>query len=121
MSDTYELLQPQDHQQFGEKFEAAFGRFPDLSTVSAVVGKDEEGNIIAFVGLYNIVVADSMWVSPERRHKGIWRKLIDGINKLPWKVGSGYYLFSSKGREDALAKLFGGRQLDHLKLWAKRF
>ena len=121
MPDTYGLLQPQDYESFSEKFNAAFGRYPDLGTVSAIVGKDETGEIFAFVGLYNIVVADSMWVAPERRHKGIWRRLIDGINRLPWKPGSGYYLFASRGREDALAKVFDGTPLRHLNVWAKRF
>lgn len=111
----YELLSPQDYQQFREVFHKAFGRTPDLQSMNALIAKDKN-EIVAFVCIYLTLVVDSMWVKPEWRLKGICKKLFAGIRNLPWKIGHGYYIFASRKRESAMAKKFGASKLPY-ELW----
>lgn len=117
---SYELLQPQDIQQFIEIFPTVFGRVPDMRSTTAVVGKDEKGVIKSFVCLANITVLDGMWISPEYRHKGVWRKLLEKVLTLPWGIGEGFYLLCGTSREVALAKWMKMVKTP-FTIWRKRY
>lgn len=116
---SYELLSTTYVEQFKDLFKQAFGREPDLRNMTALLAI-EDGRIIGFTGLYAVTVIDSMWISPEWRYKGIWRKMLKAIMALPWKAGEGFYLFAARKREEALAKLFGGSR-KQFTVWGKKF
>ena len=104
--ETYELLQSKDFKHFSEVFDKAFGRVPDLSAMTAIVAKEGD-EIVGFLGLYAITVVDSMWIKPELRGKGLWKKIFQFGLALPWKKGNGFHILAANGREEALCKKFG--------------
>lgn len=118
---TGELLQVQDNEEFRQCFGEAFpGLEPDLENMRPVVLRDAEGKIAAFFGLYQVVVADSMWVRKDWRRKGVWRQLVEFVNGLPWGKGRGYYFIEEKAKQGLVAKLMGGEKLP-VQLWRKKF
>ena len=115
---TYRLLQPNDLPQFIQVFEKAFGRVPDISSMTAVLALEGD-EIVGFGCLYQVTVADSMWIAPQWRRKGVWRRIIEATLALPWRKGEGFYLFEGRTREGALAKKSGATKLP-FNLWRWR-
>lgn len=118
---TFSLLgqQEEDYKEFDAVYVEAFGIHPDLANMRPMVARDGSGKIVAFFGLYQVVVADSMWIAPEYRNKGLWKRLIEAINSLPWGSGRGYYFFEEKKKQGLIARMFG-KELP-IKVWRKVF
>lgn len=121
MSLEYRLLQPHESEQFRETYRKAFNLDPDLESMYPMVAW-REGEIVGFFCLYNVLVADSMWVAQDLRNTGIWKKLIEAINKLPWPKGRGYYFIQEvdKSKHEVICKKMGGLKLP-VNLWRKLF
>jgi GNAT superfamily N-acetyltransferase len=115
---TYELLQPADYEQFNSFYQEHFGITP-RSNAQYLVAR-EGLNIIGCLGLYNVVVVDSMAVAPGYRHQGLWRGLIDAVMALPWAPGSAVHFLAANGRENAIGKKL---RLDRVlvNVWRKIF
>jgi|SRR5579871_2193613 len=118
---TFSLLgtEIEDYKEFDAIYVEAFGIHPDLANMRPMVARDETGKIVGFFGLYQVIVADSMWIAPKYRSKGLWRKLVEAINSLPWGKGRGYYFFEEKKKQGLVAKMFGDKL--PIQVWRKVF
>lgn len=115
---VFRKVEDTDWPQIIEIFKEEGQKAPDKSTMTGAVC-EQNGEIIAFRGVEVMIHAGPLWVRKDYRGKGIWRGLSEVINKWFTK-GTGYYVFSSSPKTDAINRKLGLEDLK-LKVFKKEF
>jgi len=114
------LIRPEEWAQLAPIFEQEGGRLPDPSRATAAVAFDEKG-LAGFWTLQQMYHAGPLWIRPDLRGKGLWRKLhavIDGLfHRQP---GTGYYSFAGEPKVEAIFRQLGYTAVPYT-LWKKEF
>ena len=99
-------------------FRSEGGRMPESHNATGVAAYDENG-LAGFWVLQMVWHAGPLWIRPDLRGKGLWRRLHAALHILfDKKPGSGYYSFSGDERMDHVFAELGYRNLNY-KVWSK--
>ena len=90
-------------EQFSAIYRAEFKSEPNFNFMSAVVGT-ENGVIKTFICIYATPIVDSLWVSPELKGTGAWKKILSKLKGLPWNIKP--YFFAISSGEKAVCKRY---------------
>ena len=112
------LIKPEEWAALEKVFLEEGGQMPDPAASTAAVAFDERG-LAGFWTLQRCWHAGPLWVRPDLRGKGLWRKLHAAIDALfSRRKGSGYYSFSGEPKVEAIFRDLGYRDLGYT-VWAK--
>lgn len=113
------LIRPEEWEQLAPIFEAEGGVLPPPeSGATAAVVFDEQG-LAGFWVLQPCWHAGPLWIRPDRRRTGLWRRLhavIEGLFER--RPGSGYYSFSGSPRMDNVFRTLGYEALGY-QVWKR--
>ena len=105
----WELLKP--------IFDEQGGNMPNASAIAAVA-MDEKG-LAGFWTLQMMWHAGPLWIRPDLRGKGLWRRLHTCIHRLFIQhAGTGYYSFSGEPRMEHVFTELGYTKLPYT-LWKR--
>ena len=112
------LISPQEWKDLAPIFSSEGGRLPDPATSTAAVAYDEHG-LAGFWTLQQCWHAGPLWVRPDLRGTGLWRKLHGVFDAIFQRhVGTGYYSFSGEAKVEHMFRELGYKDLGY-KVWAK--
>jgi len=118
----YRFLKAEDREQLSAIFTAENGQLPEGPTFTAIVAEDPEGKIVGFWGLELMAHAGPLWIHPDYRGTGIWRKLHAALNLIfrGSPKNHGYYVFSKSPKTDHMFRALGLEETG-MKVFRKAF
>lgn len=112
-------IRPEEWQKLEPVFRAQGGRLPVPAQSTAAVAMDRDGNIVGFWALQRCWHAGPLWIHPDYRGTGLWRRLHARIVAMfAPKEGNGFYSFSGEPKVEHMFRELGYRDLGY-KLWAR--
>jgi len=119
MTQSIRLIRPEEWAELLPVFEAQGGRLPDPENATAAVAFDAAGQVCGFWVLQRCWHAGPLWIRPDCRRSGLWRRLHAALDRLfTHQVGAGYYSFSGSEQVEAIFRKLGYRDLGY-KVWAR--
>jgi len=112
------LIRSEEWQDLAPIFAQEGGRLPLPANAEVAVAYDDNG-LAGFWMLQHCWHAGPLWIRPDHRGTGLWRKLhalIDGL--FGRRRGSGYYSFSGSQKMEAVFQKLGYQNLGYT-VWSK--
>jgi len=100
-------------------FQQEGGTLPDPSQSQVVGAFDADGTLAAFWTVQLAYHAGPLWIRPDHRGTGLWRRLHGVLcHSFAAMGGTGFYSFSGEPRTAAIFKALGYNDLGY-KVWKK--
>lgn len=112
------LLRPEEWSFLFPIFDAEGAKVPSPTT-SFVAAAFDGPDLVGFWVAQAMIHAGPLWIRPDRRGSGLWRKLSAALEgQMTSRPGAGYYSFSAEPKVEAIFQKLGYREMPY-KVWAK--
>ncbi|HVZ39379.1 MAG TPA: GNAT family N-acetyltransferase [Candidatus Kapabacteria bacterium] len=116
---TVRPLKPEEWHLLDPVFREQGGQMPHHECGARVLAAFDEDGLAGFWTLQPMWWAGPLWIRPDHRGSGLWRRLHNALDALfARSPGTGYYSFTGEPKMETVLQELGYRDLPY-KIWVK--